>query len=167
MLVSRLGEVKLADFGVAHAVNRASLDAGRVYGKLGYLAPEQVTGGAIDGRADLFALGLVLYELVVGRPLFRGRSFDELGELRLVEAELPAHLPADLRRLIGELLAAYPGDRPATGAAVRARLLALTGAAAPQPTGQAELARAVCAALAAPAAAPAVTPPTAATVRHG
>nr|HEX4315302.1 serine/threonine-protein kinase [Kofleriaceae bacterium] len=163
VLVSRLGEIKLSDFGVAHAVNRASLDAGRVYGKLGYLAPEQVDGSAIDGRADLFALGLVLYELAVGAPLFRGRSVDEVADFRVIEAELPAELPPALARLIADLLAARPGDRPARGTVVRDRLLALAGDAAPYPAGQAELARRVREALADPPAESAATPATPAT----
>ena len=168
VLVSRLGEIKLSDFGVAHAVNRASLDATHVYGKLGYLAPEQVGGDAIDGRADLFALGLVLYELVAGKPVFRGRAIEEVVDFRVIEAELPPALPPALARLIADLLAARPQDRPARGAVVRERLLALAGVDAPYPAGQAELARRVRAALASPAEPrpAAETPPTAVTKVH-
>jgi serine/threonine-protein kinase len=148
VMISRLGEVKLGDFGVAHAVNRASLDPERVYGKLGYLAPEQIgsAGLAIDGRADLFALGLTLFEMLAGKPLYRGKQLAEVAELRLPEAELDScprgsELPRELVRLVTELLAQDPGHRPASGALVRSRLLALGGAAAPYPAGQQELAR--------------------------
>jgi serine/threonine-protein kinase len=143
VLVSRLGEVKLADFGIAHAVNRATLDPDRVYGKLGYLAPEQLHAEAIDGRADLFALGLTLYEMVKGKPMFRGAALDEVDDLRNPEVELGDVVPGELRRLIADLLAADPAHRPATGALVRARLVALAGDAAPFPSGQIELAKLV------------------------
>ena len=152
VLVSRLGEVKLADFGVAHAVNRATLDPERVYGKLGYLAPEQLHAGQIDGRADLFALGLTLYEMVAGKPLFRAASLYEVEEFRNPEVELGDEVPRELRRLIADLLAVAPDNRPATGADVRARLLALTGDAAPFPSGQVELAKLVKVAVEAAAA---------------
>ena len=147
VLVSRLGEVKLADFGVAHAVNRATLDPGRVYGKLGYLAPEQLHAEKIDGRADLFALGLTLYEMAMGKPLFRGAALDEVDDIRNPEVELGDDVPLELRRLIGDLLAVAPANRPATGAVVRARLLTLAGEAAPFPAGQVELANLVNAAV--------------------
>jgi len=148
VLISRFGEVKLADFGVAHAVNRASLDDKRIYGKLGYLAPEQLDDGPIDGRADLFALGITLYEMLVGVRLFRGASLFEVREFRTPEAELAGSrhgdaLPAELRRLVVELLAPLPEDRPRTGGDVRARLLALTDAAAPLPNGPRALAEVV------------------------
>ncbi|HEV7559880.1 MAG TPA: serine/threonine-protein kinase [Kofleriaceae bacterium] len=147
VLVSRLGEVKLADFGVAHAVNRATLDPERVYGKLGYLAPEQLHAQKIDGRADLFALGLTVYEMVTGKPMLRGVALDEVDDIRNPEVELGDDVPLELRRLIGDLLAVAPDNRPANGAVVRARLLALTGDAAPFPSGQVELAKLVKAAL--------------------
>ena len=71
ILVSYEGEVKLADFGIARAAGRLDLtDPGTVKGKLAYMAPEQARGEPLDGRADLFALGVVLWELCAGRRLF-------------------------------------------------------------------------------------------------
>jgi tRNA A-37 threonylcarbamoyl transferase component Bud32 len=71
VLVSFEGEVKLADFGIARAMSRAGLtEPGTVKGKLAYMAPEQARGGPLDGRADVFALGVVLWELCAGRRLF-------------------------------------------------------------------------------------------------
>ncbi len=71
VLVSFEGEVKLADFGIARAMNAAGLtDPGTVKGKLAYMAPEQARGGRVDARADLFSLGVVLWELLAGRRLF-------------------------------------------------------------------------------------------------
>jgi tRNA A-37 threonylcarbamoyl transferase component Bud32 len=71
VLVSFEGEVKLADFGIARAMSRAGLtDPGTVKGKLAYMAPEQARSAAVDPRADVFALGVVLWELCAGRRLF-------------------------------------------------------------------------------------------------
>ncbi|BDG01721.1 serine/threonine-protein kinase [Anaeromyxobacter oryzae] len=72
VLVSFEGEVKLADFGIARAMSRAGLtEPGTVKGKLAYMPPEQARGGgAVDSRADVFALGVVLWELCAGRRLF-------------------------------------------------------------------------------------------------
>ncbi|ACG72619.1 serine/threonine protein kinase [Anaeromyxobacter sp. K] len=71
VLVSFEGEVKLADFGIARAMSQGGLtDPGTVKGKLAYMAPEQARGAPVDARADVFALGVVLWELCAGRRLF-------------------------------------------------------------------------------------------------
>jgi serine/threonine-protein kinase len=67
--------VKLADFGIARATSRLDLtDPGTIKGKLAYMAPEQARGAPLDARADLFALGVVLWELCAGRRLFARES---------------------------------------------------------------------------------------------
>jgi serine/threonine protein kinase len=71
VLVSFEGEVKLADFGIARAMSRSGLTGpGTVKGKIAYMAPEQARGDAVDARADVWALGVVLWELCTGRRLF-------------------------------------------------------------------------------------------------
>ncbi|HTN52963.1 MAG TPA: serine/threonine-protein kinase [Anaeromyxobacter sp.] len=71
VLVSFEGEVKLADFGIARVLSRAEVTApGTLKGKLAYMAPEQARGAPVDARADVFALGVVLWELCAGRRLF-------------------------------------------------------------------------------------------------
>jgi serine/threonine-protein kinase len=73
ILVSYSGEVKIADFGIAKAVNKLhKTDSGAVMGKLRYMSPEQVTGEPLDGRSDVFSLGVVLWELLTSRQLFDG-----------------------------------------------------------------------------------------------
>lgn len=75
VLVSYRGDVKLMDFGVARAANRVHrTEDGSVRGKFGYMAPEQIEGQAVDARADVFALGVVAWELTLGRRLFAGTS---------------------------------------------------------------------------------------------
>jgi serine/threonine protein kinase/CheY-like chemotaxis protein len=79
VMVSSAGEVKLADFGIAKAANvQSGTEVGVVKGKMGYLAPEQVRGEAVDQRADLFLLGLLLYELLSGQQLFSGPDYFQI-----------------------------------------------------------------------------------------
>lgn len=75
ILISYDGIPKLIDFGIAKATNRlASTRVGVVKGKFAYMSPEQATGGDVDGRTDIFALGVVMYELLCGELPFRGSS---------------------------------------------------------------------------------------------
>ena len=71
VFIARRGDVKLGDFGIAHAQERESkTQAGTLKGKYGYMSPEQVTGGDLDGRSDLFSVGIVLAEMLMGKRLF-------------------------------------------------------------------------------------------------
>ncbi|MEE2644954.1 MAG: protein kinase [Myxococcota bacterium] len=75
VLISREGEVKLVDFGLAKASTQASPTAqGMIKGKFGYLSPEAAFGEEIDARADLFAVGVLLWEMLAGRRLFDGAN---------------------------------------------------------------------------------------------
>jgi serine/threonine-protein kinase len=67
------GTAKIVDFGIARATIQLRSEDHSVAGKYNYMAPEQIRGDAIDARADLFALGVILYEITVGKRLFRGR----------------------------------------------------------------------------------------------
>lgn len=88
ILVSRQGEVKLADFGVAKAMNTYASQTGNVRGKLAYMSPEQAGGREVDYRTDLYSLGLVLYELLTGVRFF-GRSPRWSLLYEVVKAEQP------------------------------------------------------------------------------
>ncbi|MDP7040123.1 MAG: serine/threonine-protein kinase [Myxococcota bacterium] len=77
VMVSRQGEVKVADFGVAKAQVgdlKTATDSGSLKGKMGYLSPEQIIGEKVDHRLDIFAAGIVLYEMLTSRRLFKGSS---------------------------------------------------------------------------------------------
>jgi eukaryotic-like serine/threonine-protein kinase len=76
VLVSDAGEVKLADFGVAKARGSKLTQNGEVKGKDGYMAPEQSDGAAVDGRADLFSLAVLLHELLTGQKPRFGEPLD-------------------------------------------------------------------------------------------
>jgi hypothetical protein len=82
VLVSYAGEVKVTDFGIAKATGKAHKTAtGVVMGKLRYMSPEQVAGEELDPRSDVFSLGVILYELLTGGPIFPGDQSLRLAEL--------------------------------------------------------------------------------------
>ncbi|MCY1081618.1 serine/threonine-protein kinase [Archangium lansingense] len=154
ILLSRIGEVKLGDFGVARAAIHVRLtQADRVRGKLGYMAPEQARGQPFDGRADLFALGLTLHEALTGRRVFqREDASDTVRSVPppfLVPPSVHCpEVPHELDAAIMDLLQWQVADRTPRGHRLREQLCALTGALAPYPHGQRELARLVQEALA-------------------
>ena len=120
IMVSFAGEVKLLDLGIARSAHDddASVST-QIKGKVHYMAPEQVQGQPLDGRSDLFALGVVLYELTTGRRCFRANG--ELALLNRVAAarysppsSIVEGYPEALERLIGRLLARDPDQRPSS-----------------------------------------------------
>jgi eukaryotic-like serine/threonine-protein kinase len=132
------GDVKLLDFGIASAVNEAALTGGDLLGTAAYLAPERVLGHDATPAADVYALGVLLYELLAGRPPFAGDTGTALamahvhaqpGPLAAVAAqEVPPALAAACERA----LAKDPAARPPSAAALAA-LLRSTVAPAPPP----------------------------------
>jgi eukaryotic-like serine/threonine-protein kinase len=108
-LVSRTGAVKLSDFGIAKAT-AASTHSGNVKGKIAYMSPEQATGLQLDGRSDLFAVGVMLYELLAGARPFSGHTEPEILAQVLTARPQPVrevspHVPADLAAVTMRLLA--------------------------------------------------------------
>jgi serine/threonine-protein kinase len=115
VLLSFDGAVKLTDFGIAKAGNRLT-QPGVLKGKFAYMAPEQARGEAVDARTDLFALGVVLWELLTGGRLFDGDS--EVAVLRAVQqsaiappARLNPDVPADLDAIVVRALERDPAAR--------------------------------------------------------
>lgn len=131
ILVSDDGRVVLADFGIARLLDdRTGLTGDAVVGTAAYLAPEQVTGAGVGPAADVWALGAVLFEMLTGRPPFRGPTPVATATARIGAAAPPVTrwapaTPADLVELVGRMLAPDPADRPADGGAVRVALDAL------------------------------------------
>ncbi len=127
VIVTRHGGVKLLDFGIAKS--SARIDAtreGALKGKLRYMSPEQCRGVA-DRRSDVFACGLILYELTLGRSAYRGKSDEELFACALeARYEPPRSIdpsyPAELEAVIACALQPAPEDRHPSGAALAADL---------------------------------------------
>src|SRR5205823_15037468 len=89
ILISKNGEVKLVDFGLAKATSQLeSTDPGVVKGKFSYLSPEAASGKEVDRRADIFAVGILLYELLTGKRLFYGETDYQTVEL-VRQAKVP------------------------------------------------------------------------------
>jgi serine/threonine-protein kinase len=125
------GRVRVLDFGITQLTESTDSQAltatHTVMGTAEYLAPEQALGGRVDGRADLYALGCVLYALLAGQPPFKGatpvatmmmHANDPVPDVRTLRPETPDWL-ADL---VHSLLAKDPDDRPAGAATVAAAL---------------------------------------------
>jgi serine/threonine protein kinase len=128
VFISKRGDVKLGDFGIAHAQRRESkTQVGTLKGKYGYMSPEQVVGKPIDARSDLFALGVVLAELLTGRRLFTAEAdLDVLLKVRDVKLDrldkYGADLPARLDKIVRRVLRKDPAERPQTAAELREEL---------------------------------------------
>lgn len=117
VLVSSAGEVKITDFGIAKASSIATQTAvGVLKGKYGYMSPEQARGEPLDRRSDLFNLGIVLYELLVGERCFAGSSdFSTLNLMRSAEVTPPRKIqpgiPEALEKIVLKALAPKREDR--------------------------------------------------------
>jgi eukaryotic-like serine/threonine-protein kinase len=117
ILCSYEGELKIIDFGIAKAAVRSSkTQAGVLKGKFGYMSPEQVRGLPLDRRSDVFAIGTILYELLVADRLFVGESdFETLERVRNVDVPPPTkaapQCPPELEKIILKALAKDVEDR--------------------------------------------------------
>jgi serine/threonine-protein kinase len=118
VLVGEAGHIKVADFGVAKALGQthSTTSAGQLKGKINYMAPEQVKGGAIDRRSDLFSLGCCLYEATTGVQPFKGEGDHQVMH-RLLQGDLVppskvvAGYPSELERIVMRALSPQPGAR--------------------------------------------------------
>jgi serine/threonine-protein kinase len=124
------GNAYITDFGIATARFHGRLTAtGRAMGTPHYMSPEQAMGKLVDGRSDLYALGVVMYEALVGFPPFDGADAFSVGYKHVHEtpvdlADIDSRLPEPLAELVMRCLAKSPDDRYARGDALADALLA-------------------------------------------
>ncbi len=120
ILISQEGSSKIADFGLAQAQDLTSVTVtGLILGTPAYMSPEQASGRKIDGRSDIFSLGVVLYEMITGEKPFKGQNYSSIiHEILTVEPPRPIEanplIPRDINVLIEKMLAKDPAQRHQT-----------------------------------------------------
>ena len=130
VMVTETGAVKVMDFGIAHALADTSATTSQTQAVVGtalYLAPEQATGRTVDGRADLYAAGCLLFELLTGRPPFTGDTplavaYQHVREEPPAPSDVDPDLPPAFDPVVLRALRKDPEDRFPTGAAFLAAL---------------------------------------------
>ncbi|MFI5036702.1 MAG: Stk1 family PASTA domain-containing Ser/Thr kinase [Acidimicrobiales bacterium] len=133
ILITTEGQVKVTDFGIAQAVAAEDhlAEAGSVMGTATYFSPEQAEGAALDGRSDVYSLGVVLYEMVAGRPPFVGPTPVEVASQHVHGVVPPMSdftdaVPHDLEAIATEALAKSPARRYQSADEFRADLIRFT-----------------------------------------
>ncbi|MET0385728.1 MAG: protein kinase [Polyangiales bacterium] len=121
VLLSNEGEVKLTDFGIAKArtVAQSVTDVGVIKGKYAYMSPEQLLGRPVDARADVFAAGVLLYEVLTGiNPFHAGSNYDTLQRIRAGEVtpidQIVDDVPPEVARIVHRAMAFVPEQRYAS-----------------------------------------------------
>ena len=132
ILLTPEGQAVVSDFGIARAVSGyvSATGVNMTIGTPHYLSPEQAQGRPLDGRSDLYSLGITLYKAATGDLPFKSKDWYELARMHVEEAPAPpriAHpdLSRKLERIILRLLAKHPDDRPATADELLAELEAM------------------------------------------
>lgn len=137
ILITRDGRVKVADFGIARAASASALtETGKVMGTVNYTSPEQARGDAATAQSDLYSTGLVLYEMLCGRPPFQGDTPVSVALKHVQEEPTPLSdicpsVPRNVERVIMKALMKKPDDRWRTARAFRNALAAAKGAIPP------------------------------------
>lgn len=116
ILITPEGVPKIADFGVARIENSSVTTGRQMLGTPKYMSPEQVTGAPVDGRSDLFSLGMVLYELLTGRSPFMGANLSEISGNIAHESFLPPSqighgIPGEFDAVLSRAMAKEPRNR--------------------------------------------------------
>ncbi len=117
IIINANGHLKIIDFGLAHTTHMEGMTAtGLIMGTPEYMAPEQVAGKRVDERADIYSLGIILYELFTGRVPFKGESAIGVGFMQMKEEpvkprEINPQIPAHIEQVILKALEKEPSRR--------------------------------------------------------
>lgn len=116
IMILKNGAVKITDFGIALIPSSSRTMAGMILGSPKYMSPEQVVGQDVDGRSDIFSLGVVLYEMLTGKPPFSGDNisaimFRILNEMPIAPKTLRPDLPEAFNYIVAKALAKHPDER--------------------------------------------------------
>lgn len=139
IMITEAGQVKVMDFGIARAVSDSSstvAETTAIVGTAAYFSPEQAKGESVDARADLYSTGVVLYELLTGRPPFRGDTpvavaYQHVSEAPIPPSEINESVPRALDAIVLRALAKDPFQRPQDAASFREALDATAEGKAP------------------------------------
>jgi serine/threonine-protein kinase len=130
ILITPDGDVKVTDFGIARAMNteESLTQTGAVMGTAAYFSPEQAEGKGVDSRSDIYSLGVVLYEMSVGRPPFTGDSpvavaSKHVRDMPVLPREANPSVPPALEAVVMKAMAKNPDDRYGSAEELRADLL--------------------------------------------
>ena len=137
LIVTKAGQVKLTDFGIARLEDANLTQVSSMIGTPAYMAPEQFTGQGIDHRADLFACGVLLYRMLTGRRAFTGATEQVMYKILNEHPPAPSVVtngarPAGFDAIVARAMAKSPADRYPDALAMRAALQALSRTPASQ-----------------------------------
>ena len=122
VMVLKNGSVKVTDFGIARVMSKSNTLTKEALGSVHYISPEQAKGGRVDNRSDLYSLGVVMYEMMTGRPPYDGESpvavaIQHINGKAVMPSVLNPNIPGGLEQIIMKSMALSPADRYAsTGA---------------------------------------------------
>ncbi len=127
VMVLKNGSVKVTDFGIARMMSKGNTLTKEALGSVHYISPEQAKGGRVDNRSDIYSLGVVMYEMMSGRPPYDGESpvsvaIQHINGGAVMPSLLNPNIPGGLEQIIMKAMAHEPGDRYATAAAMLADL---------------------------------------------
>ena len=123
VMVLKNGSVKVADFGIARVMSKSNTLTKEALGSVHYISPEQAKGGRVDSRSDIYSLGVVMYEMMTGRPPYDGESpvavaIQHINGDAAMPSTLNPNIPGGLEQIIMKAMAQVPADRYATTSAL-------------------------------------------------